>query len=108
MPESVYKIVELVGTSSESREKAATNAIYKAAGSLHYCCIAEVSAMNININDGKIESYRTKEKVSFMFDGHHVKITTDLKNLLQGMEEQLSFCKEYGKKNEARHQFSTV
>jgi hypothetical protein len=71
MSESVYKIVELVGTSSESWEKAAANAISKAAGSLRDLRIAEVSAMDMHINDGKIESYRTKVKVSFKFDGHH-------------------------------------
>ncbi|WP_159523099.1 dodecin family protein [Sunxiuqinia indica] len=71
MSESVYKIVELVGTSSESWEKAAANAISKAAGSLRELRIAEVSAMDMHINDGKIESYRTKVKVSFKFDGHH-------------------------------------
>lgn len=71
MPESVYKIIELVGTSSESWEKAAENAITKASESLRDLRIAEVSAMDMHISDGKIESYRTKVKVSFKFEGHH-------------------------------------
>ena len=71
MSESVYKIIELVGTSSESWEKAAANAIAKASETLRELRIAEVSAMDMHIKDGKIESYRTKMKVSFKFEGHH-------------------------------------
>jgi flavin-binding protein dodecin len=71
MSDSVYKIIELVGTSSESWEKAAANAIAKASESLRELRIAEVTAMDVNIKDGKIESYRTKVKVSFKFEGHH-------------------------------------
>ena len=71
MGDSVYKIIELVGTSSESWEKAAENAISKASESLRDLRIAEVSAMDMHISDGKIESYRTKVKVSFKFEGHH-------------------------------------
>jgi flavin-binding protein dodecin len=71
MPDSVYKIIELVGSSSESWEKAAQNAISKASETLRELRIAEVSAMDMHIKDGKIESYRTKLKVSFKFEGHH-------------------------------------
>jgi dodecin len=71
MPESVYKIIELVGSSSESWEKAAANAITKASETLRELRIAEVSAMDLTIKDGKVESYRTKLKVSFKFEGHH-------------------------------------
>ncbi|KOH43594.1 dodecin family protein [Sunxiuqinia dokdonensis] len=71
MPNSVYKVIELVGTSPESWEKAAANAISKASESLRDLRIAEVSAMDMQITDGKIESYRTKLKVSFKFEGHH-------------------------------------
>lgn len=71
MPDSVYKIIELVGASSESWEKAAANAITKASETLRELRIAEVSAMDLTIKDGKIESYRTKLKVSFKFEGHH-------------------------------------
>ncbi len=71
MPESVYKIIELVGSSSESWEKAAQNAITKASESLRDLRVAEVTAMDLHVKDGKIESYRTKLKVSFKFEGHH-------------------------------------
>jgi len=68
MPDSVYKIIELVGTSTTSWEDAAANAIKKASRTLRDLRIAEVSAMDLHINDGKIESYRTKVKVSFKFE----------------------------------------
>jgi len=71
MPDSVYKIIELVGSSSESWEKAAANAISKASETLRELRIAEVISMDATIKDGKIESYRTKLKVSFKFEGHH-------------------------------------
>jgi hypothetical protein len=71
MPESVYKIIELVGTSSQSWEKAAANAIAKASETLRELRIAEVSSMDLTIKDGKVESYRTKLKVSFKFEGRH-------------------------------------
>ncbi|MBV5348145.1 dodecin domain-containing protein [bacterium] len=71
MPESVYKIIELVGTSSQSWEKAAANAIAKASETLRELRIAEVTSMDLTIKDGKVESYRTKLKVSFKFEGHH-------------------------------------
>ena len=71
MSDSVYKIIELVGTSTESWEKAAENAISRASESLRDLRIAEVVAMDMHVKDGKIESYRTKMKVSFKFEGHH-------------------------------------
>ena len=71
MSDTVYKIVELVGTSSESWEKAAANAVSKASKSLRDLRIAEVSQLDMQINDGKIEAYRTKVKVSFKFEGDH-------------------------------------
>ncbi len=69
MSDSVYKVIELVGSSSESWEKAAANAINRASQSLRDLRIAEVSAMDLQIKDGKIEAYRTKLKVSFKFEG---------------------------------------
>ncbi len=69
MPNSVYKIIELVGTSPESWEKAAANAVAKAAETLRDLRIAEVSKLDMHIKDGKIEYYRTKVKVSFKFEG---------------------------------------
>lgn len=71
MSESVYKIIELVGTSSESWEKAAAIAVSKASETLRELRIAEVESMDVTIKDGKIESYRTKLKVSFKFEGQN-------------------------------------
>lgn len=71
MAESVYKIVELVGTSTESWEKAAVAAIDKAAASLRDLRIAEVSKLDMHIKDGKIEAYRTRVKLSFKYEGGH-------------------------------------
>jgi len=70
MADSVYKIIELVGTSSESWEKAAEAAVKKASESLRDLRIAEVSQLDMHINNGKIENYRTKIKVSFKYEGH--------------------------------------
>lgn len=69
MSESVYKIIELVGTSKVSWEEAAKIAIDRASETLRDLRIAEVSAMDMQIKDGKIEFYRTKLKVSFKFEG---------------------------------------
>ena len=69
MAESVYKVVELVGTSSESWEKAAAAAVKRAALSLRDLRIAEVAALDMDIKNGKIEAYRAKVKVSFKFEG---------------------------------------
>ena len=69
MPESVYKIVELVGTSTDSWEKAASTAVAKASETLRDLRIAEISAMDLQLKDGKVESYRIKVKVSFKFEG---------------------------------------
>jgi flavin-binding protein dodecin len=69
MPNSVYKIIELVGTSTESWEKAAAAAVDRASKSLRDLRIAEVDSLDMQIKDGKIEAYRTKIKVSFKFEG---------------------------------------
>lgn len=69
MPDSVYKIIELVGSSTESWEKAAQNAIERASKSLRELRIAEVVQMDMHLKDSKIECYRTKLKVSFKFEG---------------------------------------
>ena len=68
MAESVYKVVELVGVSSESWEKAATAAVERAGESLRDLRIAEVVAQDMQIEDGKVVSYRTKVSVSFKFE----------------------------------------
>jgi dodecin len=69
MPESVYKVIELVGTSTESWEKAATAAVKRASQTLRDLRIAEVSLLDIQLKDGKVQSYRAKIKVSFKYEG---------------------------------------
>jgi flavin-binding protein dodecin len=69
MAESVYKIIELVGTSPESWEKAATAAVNKAAKSLRDLRIAEVSELDLQLEGGKVRAYRAKVKVSFKYGG---------------------------------------
>lgn len=69
MAESVYKVIELVGTSSESWEKAAAAAIARAAQSLRDLRIAEVSELDMQIENGTIKAYRAKVKVSFKYEG---------------------------------------
>jgi len=68
MAESVYKIIELVGTSPESWEKAASAAVAQAAKSLRDPRIAEVSQLDLAIEDGKVKSYRAKVKLSFKLE----------------------------------------
>ena len=69
MAESVYKVVELVGTSTESWEKAAAAAVEMAAKSLRDLRIAEVAELDIQLEDGKVRAYRAKVKVSFKYEG---------------------------------------
>jgi flavin-binding protein dodecin len=69
MSDSVYKIIELVGTSSTSWEDAATNAIKRASATLRDLRIAEVVEQDMQLEDGKIISYRTKIRVSFKYEG---------------------------------------
>jgi len=69
MPDSVYKVIELVGTSTESWEKAAAQAVEKAAEHVRDLRIAEVSELDMQLNDGRIEAYRAKVKVSFKYEG---------------------------------------
>ena len=67
MAESVYKIIELVGTSTESWEKAAAAAVEMASQSLRDLRIAEVVELDMQLQDGKIQAYRAKVKVSFKY-----------------------------------------
>ena len=64
---TVYKVIELVGTSSESWEKAAAAAVDTASKSLRDMRVAEITNFDLQLEDGKIRSYRTKVKVSFKF-----------------------------------------
>ena len=69
MADSVYKIIELVGTSTESWEKAATAAVNQAAKSLRDLRIAQVVELDLQLQNGKVKAYRAKVKVSFKFEG---------------------------------------
>ena len=69
MPDSVYKVIELVGSSPESWEKAAANAVAKAGEHLRDLRIAEVSDLDMHLNNGQVEAYRAKVKVSFKYEG---------------------------------------
>ena len=69
MAESVYKVIELVGTSPESWEKATAAAVKRAAKTLRDLRVAEVSELDVAIENGKITSYRAKVKVSFKYEG---------------------------------------
>ena len=71
MPESVYKVIELIGTSTKSWNDAAKAAVERAAETLRDLRIAEVIAQDVVITDGKVEAYRVKMKVSFKYEGHH-------------------------------------
>ena len=68
MTESVYKIIEIVGTSTESWEKAAAAAVSVASKSLRDLRIAEVTQLDMQLKDGKVEAYRAKLKVSFQLE----------------------------------------
>ncbi len=68
MAESVYKIITLVGTSTESWEKAATAAVNRASESLRDLRVAEISAQDLVIEDGKVTAFRARVKVSFKFE----------------------------------------
>jgi dodecin len=67
MAESVYKIIELVGSSTESWEKAATAAVKRASKTLRDLRVAEVVQLDLQLNEGKVEAYRVKLKVSFKY-----------------------------------------
>ena len=69
MAESVYKVIELVGTSTESWEKAAKAAVDRASKSLRDLRIAEIAQLDMQLKDGKVEAYRAKVKVSFKYEG---------------------------------------
>ena len=68
MAESVYKIIELVGVSSESWEKAATAAVERAGKSLRELRIAEVVELDLQLEKGTVVAYRAKVKISFKYE----------------------------------------
>ena len=69
MGESIYKIIELVGTSKTSWEDAAKSAVEKAAGSLRDLRIAEIGKLDMTIENGKVALFRARVTISFKFDG---------------------------------------
>ncbi len=68
MAESVYKVIELVGTSTESWERAAAAAVERASQSLRDLRIAEVVQLDMQLEEGKVAAYRAKVKVSFKYE----------------------------------------
>lgn len=69
MPESVYKVVELVGTSTESWEKAAAAVVARASESLRDLRVAEVVEQDVKIENGRMAAYRVRMKLSFKYEG---------------------------------------
>ncbi len=69
MAESVDKVIELIGTSTESWEKAAAAAVKRASQTLRDLRIAEVAQLDLAIDEGKVTTYRAKVKVSFKYEG---------------------------------------
>lgn len=69
MLENVYKIITLIGTSTESWEKAAAAAVEQAAKTLHDLRVAEIQELDMQIGDGKVIAYRAKVRVSFKYHG---------------------------------------
>ena len=69
MPESVYKVIELVGTSTDSWEKAAAAAVNRASKTLRDLRVAEVVELDMALEKGKVAAYRAKVKVSFKYEG---------------------------------------
>jgi len=69
MPNSVYKVIEIVGSSPDSWEKAAGTAVAEASKSLRNLRVAEVMSLDMHLEAGKIVAYRAKLKLSFKFEG---------------------------------------
>jgi len=69
MPDSVYKIIELVGTSTQSWEDAAKHAVESAAKTLEELRIAEVAKLDMKVEDGKVVAYRARVHLSFKYKG---------------------------------------
>jgi dodecin len=69
MADSVYKVIELIGTSTESWERAAAVAIERASQSLRDLRVAEIKELDMQLEEGKVVAYRAKVKVSFKYEG---------------------------------------
>ena len=72
MPDSIYKIITLVGTSTESWEKAAAAAVDTAAKKLKDLRIAEIEELDMHIENGKVVNYRAKVRISFKYHGQEM------------------------------------
>ncbi len=71
MPDSVYNVIQLIGTSTDSWEKAAANAIETSSHSLRDLRVAEVVELDLVIENGKVSAYRAKLRLSLKYEGHH-------------------------------------
>jgi flavin-binding protein dodecin len=71
MPESTYKVIELIGTSPDSWEKAAAAVVERATKTLHDLRVGEVAELDVVIENGKVSAYRAKLRVSFKYEDHH-------------------------------------
>lgn len=69
MADSVYKVIEVIGTSTESWEKAASAAVTRASKTLRDLRVAQVVELDMAIEKGKVSAYRAKVKLSFKFEG---------------------------------------
>jgi flavin-binding protein dodecin len=69
MPDSTYKVIELIGSSPESWEKAVSNAIEKAGHHVRELRVAEIDNLDVRIEEGKVTAYRAKVHVSFKYEG---------------------------------------
>jgi hypothetical protein len=70
MPNSIYRVTELVGTSTQSWEDAAKQAVEAAAKSLKNLRVAEVTKLDMKVEDGKVIAYRARVSLSFKYEGH--------------------------------------
>ncbi|MBT3361117.1 MAG: dodecin domain-containing protein [Rhodospirillales bacterium] len=68
MPESIYKVIELIGSSSESWERAAANAVERAGAGLRDLRVAKMVEQDVKVEDGKITAYRVRLKLSFKYE----------------------------------------
>jgi flavin-binding protein dodecin len=69
MAESVYKVIDLIGTSTESWEKAAAAAVARASKTVRDLRVAEVAELDMQLKNGKVECYRARLRVSFKYEG---------------------------------------
>ena len=68
MADSVYKVIEVIGTSTKSWEKAAANAVERASKTVRDLRVAEIAQLDMQVSNGKVEAYRAKVKLSFKFE----------------------------------------